>query len=53
MMFSDHFSARNYYHPNCYKLKPRFKHIDPETQIYNLDKVNKKDQNIALKQIKN
>lgn len=37
IMEDDHFNARYYYHLHCFDLKPRFKTIDPETQVYKLD----------------
>ena len=52
IMDDDHFNAKYYYHWECFRLKPRFQHIDPETQIMNLDKLNKKDQNTILKKVK-
>lgn len=35
----DHFGGKSYYHPSCFSLKPRFKELDPETQIYQLDQL--------------
>jgi len=32
----DHFNAKKWYHWDCYKLKPRFKVINPEKQIWDL-----------------
>lgn len=52
-MDNDHFNAKNWYHVDCFKLKPRFQSIDPETQIYNLNELSKKDQKEILKCIKN
>lgn len=53
MIDSDHFSGKNWYHLDCYSLKPRFKHIDPESQIKGLEKLQKKDQTNVLRHFKN
>lgn len=36
IMDDDHFGGKYYYHPACFTLKPRFKDINPETQIHGL-----------------
>ena len=48
----DHFNAKNWYHLDCYKIKPSFRHIDPLTQIHNLKELNKQDQGAVLKHFK-
>lgn len=48
----DHFSGKNYYHLDCLILPPRFKELDPETQIYNLDQLEEDDANQVLRHIK-
>ena len=53
MLDSDHFSGKNWYHLNCYLLKPRFKHIDPEKQIKGIEELKKKDQEDVMKHFKN
>jgi hypothetical protein len=51
-MDDDHFNAKNWYHLNCFQLKPRFIDIDPEQQIYNLDHLDEKDYDIVLDYMK-
>lgn len=40
LMDSDHFSAKNWYHLDCFTLRPLFKNIDPKKQIYKIDTLN-------------
>jgi hypothetical protein len=50
-MLSDHFNSKLWYHLDCFKLKPLFKGIDPERQIYKLDELHKKDRETVVKHI--
>lgn len=52
IMEDDHFNARYYYHVNCFKLPPRFKTIDPETQIYKLDNLEGGDVDLVINRIR-
>jgi len=44
----DHFSGKYWYHLDCFTLKPRFKELDPEQQIYNLDHLEEEDMEKVL-----
>ena len=48
----EHFQGKQYYHVDCYKLKPRFKNIDLDTQLYNVAELQKKDRTRVLKVLK-
>lgn len=37
LMESDHFVGKNWYHIDCFTLRPLFKDIDPEKQIYKIN----------------
>lgn len=49
----DHFSGKYYYHLECFSLRPKFKELDPEQHIHNLEQLNKKDRKQVLELIKN
>jgi hypothetical protein len=42
-MDDDHFSGRYWYHFDCFTLKPRFKELNPEEQVYNLENLEAED----------
>lgn len=51
IMDDDHFSGQTWYHCECFTLKPRFKAIDPETQIYKLNSLDEEDIKCVLRQV--
>lgn len=51
-MNDDHFSGKYWYHLNCFTLEPRFKEIDPETQVYKIQELEKGDYEEVVKHIK-
>jgi hypothetical protein len=52
-MDNDHFNGKNWYHLDCFVLRPLFKEIDPEQQIYNIDQLEPEDHELVLQAIKN
>lgn len=49
----DHFNARYWHHLDCFNLKPRFKDLDPETQIYQLENLEEEDCEKVVEYMKN
>lgn len=43
IMDSDHFSGKNWYHLACFTLRPLFKDLNPEEQIYKIEELDKED----------
>lgn len=39
LMDSDHFSGKSWYHLACFTLRPLFKDLKPEEQIYKLEEL--------------
>ena len=50
-MDDDHFSSHKYYHLDCFSLRPLFKDIDPNQQIYRFDDLENKDQELVIARI--
>lgn len=51
IMESDHFNSRNYYHVTCFQIKPLFRNIDPQRQIYKLDQLEETDRKAVIGQV--
>lgn len=51
IMESDHFNSRHYYHVACFKLKPLFRNIEPQRQIYKLDQLDDDGRKAVIEQV--
>lgn len=53
LMDSDHFSGKSWFHLACFTLRPLFRDIKPEEQVYKLEDLEKEDRETVLEHIKN
>lgn len=51
LMDSDHFSGKTWFHLACFTLRPLFKDLKPEEQIYKLEELEKEDREVVIEHV--